>query len=81
MPTILYEQGFSFSFYAADASEPPHVHVRKERAAAKWWLDPMAEAFSRGFSHADRRKIRRIIRDYQGFLLAEWRRFFSPPEG
>ena len=42
MPTILYEQGFRFSFYAADGHEPPHVHVAKGGAEAKWWLDPVA---------------------------------------
>jgi len=44
VPTILYEQGFRFSFFAADGQEPPHVHVVKGGAEAGWRLGPIAEA-------------------------------------
>ena len=75
MPTILYEDGFAF--YASDGSEPPHVHGRKGGANAKWWLDPIREQWSHGFKRRQQAAIRRIITEYQGFLLDEWRRFFS----
>jgi hypothetical protein len=77
MPTILYEQGFRFSFYSADRGEPPHVHVAKGGGRAKWWLDPIRAQWSHGFTQADRRRILAIIRGYHGFLLDEWRRYFS----
>ena len=31
-----------FFFYSADQVEPPHVHVRRDRQTAKFWLDPVA---------------------------------------
>jgi hypothetical protein len=49
----------------------------RKAGRAKWWLDPIREQWSRGFTKADRRRILAIIRDYQGFLLDEWRRYFS----
>lgn len=76
MPTILYEQGFRFFFYPADRKEPPHVHVEKGGAAAKWWLDPIREARSAGFNRADRSRIGRIVRDHHGYLLGRWREAF-----
>ncbi len=76
MPTILHEQGFRFSFYSADGAEPPHLHVRKGDGRAKWWIDPIREGWSRGFSKSERARIERIIKEYQGFVLDEWRRYF-----
>jgi hypothetical protein len=80
VPTILYEQGFRFSFFAADGHEPPHVHVTKGGADAKWWLETVTEAYNHGFTRSDRSKIRRIITEYREFLLEEWRRFFEGGE-
>jgi hypothetical protein len=40
MPTILVQNGFHFKFYSNENHEPPHVHVIKGKAEAKWWLDP-----------------------------------------
>jgi hypothetical protein len=77
MPTVLHEDGFRFWFYAGDRNEPAHVHVGKGGAEAKWWLDPLGEARSYGFGKADRRRIARIVKEYQPFLLSEWGRFFA----
>ena len=50
MPTVLITQGFRFKFYSNENHEPPHVHVIKGTAEAKWWLDPeLEEEFSAGF--------------------------------
>jgi hypothetical protein len=76
MPTILYEQGFRFAFYSADRREPPHVHVFKGGAEAKWWLDPIAEARNWGFRTPERAAIRRIIRANHGLMLQRWREEF-----
>lgn len=80
MPRILYEQGFSFSFFAGDGHEPPHVHVTKSGHTAKWWLDPIAEANNERFNAADRSRIRSIIRANQRRLLDSWEDFF-PAQG
>lgn len=77
MPTVLYEQGFRFSFYSKDRDEPAHIHAEKGQGRAKWWLDPLREARSRGFNAADRSRIRRIIEDRQSYLLDQWRKKFS----
>ena len=76
MPTILHEQGFRFAFYAADRREPPHIHVFKGGAEAKWWLRPPREAWSAGYNLRDRRTIARIIRDHHRDLLAAWNEAF-----
>jgi hypothetical protein len=76
MPTILNEQGFRFGFFSADRREPPHVHVFKGGAQAKWWLDPVEEAKNLGFRIPERATIRRIITKHQGYMLRRWREEF-----
>lgn len=77
MPTIWHEQGYRFSFYAADRHEPPHVHVEKGDGTGKWWIEDALEEWSSGFNGADRSKIVRIIRTRRGVLRARWDEFFS----
>jgi hypothetical protein len=48
MPTVLRVDGFRLFFYSGDQREPIHVHVEKERAVAKVWVDPVRLERSRG---------------------------------
>ncbi|MFN0010828.1 MAG: DUF4160 domain-containing protein [Phycisphaerales bacterium] len=72
MPTILHDQGFRFQFYSADGSEPPHIHVHKAGNEAKWWLDPLREAWCRGYTRAERARVARLVKAHQGYLLRRW---------
>jgi hypothetical protein len=52
MPAVFRERGFRFFFYSdeGDPREPPHVHVHKNGADAKFWLFPdVALAYNAGF--------------------------------
>jgi hypothetical protein len=42
MPVVLRRDGFRFFFYSNEGNplEPPHVHVRRADAEAKFWLKP-----------------------------------------
>lgn len=77
MPTILYEQGFRFSFFAGDRKEPPHVHVRGGSGRGKWWLRPVRCARTRDFTRAEVAAIDRIVRANQSYMLRRWDSFFS----
>ncbi|MGD9634228.1 MAG: DUF4160 domain-containing protein [Pirellulales bacterium] len=49
MPTIDDIGPYKLFFYSAEGSEPPHVHIRRDRSTAKFWLNPVRLARSRGF--------------------------------
>ncbi|MFL4986114.1 MAG: DUF4160 domain-containing protein [Xanthobacteraceae bacterium] len=49
MPTILRVSGFRFFFYSLEGSEPAHVHIEHGDSIAKFWLNPVSLAESRGF--------------------------------
>ncbi len=80
MPTILHEQGFQFSFFAAEGSEPPHIHVRGSGGVGKWWIRPIKLASARGFTASELSKIERIIRDNQGYFMQRWNQSFPTSE-
>ncbi|MFM9957278.1 MAG: DUF4160 domain-containing protein [Phycisphaerales bacterium] len=79
MPRIWHELGFRFSFYSADGSEPPHVHVTKDNAEAKWCFgtEPPQEARSDDFNAADRSRVARIVAQRREQFLEQWRDRFG----
>ena len=59
-------------FYSFDCAEPVHVHVRRERNQAKFWLQPAALAWNRGFSARELNEIRRIIIEHEVLIIEAW---------
>jgi hypothetical protein len=43
MPVVLRLKGYSFFFFSNEGKppEPPHIHVRRDAARAKFWLTPV----------------------------------------
>lgn len=72
MPVVLRVKGYRFWFYQADLDEPPHVHVGKEGKEAKYWLNPIALARSRGFRQHELYEIERILAEYGNDVLEAW---------
>ena len=77
MPTILREGPFRFYFVSGDRVEPPHVHIRRDNAFAKFWLNPVELQNSGSFSRADIRQIRGIVERNQTIFLEAWYDHFS----
>ena len=80
-PTVLRETGFHFFFYSRETNEPPHIHVRKGGAVAKFWLDPVELAEIHAFNPNERRQIIATIVERQEELLGSWYDYFGqdPP--
>ena len=49
MPTVLQDGPYSFVFFSSDQGEPMHIHVKRDRRIAKFWLNPISLAKNRGF--------------------------------
>jgi len=72
MPVVLRIRGYRFSFYEADLDEPPHVHVAKQSAEAKYWLNPVVLSKSRGFRDHELTDIEKILVEHQDEILEAW---------
>ena len=52
---------YRFFFYSFDCNEPRHVHVRRDKAVCKYWLDPVSLASNNGFKRKELNRIQKII--------------------
>ncbi|CAN5222588.1 DUF4160 domain-containing protein [soil metagenome] len=73
MPTIKGMAGpYRFFFYSFDCDERPHIHVQRERAICKFWLDPLGLAGNYGFAARELNRIRRIIFEHRFRITEAW---------
>ena len=72
MPTVLRTGPYRFFFYSNERQEPPHMHVQRDAALAKFWLVPVALASSTGFPPFELRTLERHVRKHRFRLLEAW---------
>jgi hypothetical protein len=77
MPTVLRSGPYRLFFYSSDGDEPPHVHVQRDDAEVKFWLDPLRLERSVGFRPSELRKIRSMIQGRRNELLEAWHEYFG----
>jgi len=76
-PTVARVGPYRFFFYANELEEPPHIHVQRGRAVAKFWLDPVALVKSKRFEAHELTRIEAIVREQQDALMEAWDGFFG----
>jgi hypothetical protein len=77
MPTALRVGPYAFVFFSSDRVEPPHIHVKRDRKIAKYWLDPVTLAKNRGFAKHELRDIRRLVAENEETLIEAWHEYFG----
>ncbi|WP_027269050.1 DUF4160 domain-containing protein [Leptolyngbya sp. PCC 6406] len=77
MPTLLIIGPYRFFCYAGDRDEPPHVHVERDQAEAKFWLTPVRLHSNKGFSRKEINRIQKQVEENQEQLLEGWHDFFN----
>ncbi|HSR70938.1 MAG TPA: DUF4160 domain-containing protein [Kiloniellales bacterium] len=77
MPTVLRWQAYRFYFYSHEPNEPPHVHVDRAEASAKFWLEPVGLARNLGFAPHELRAILEAVRQHRSELLEAWYGYFG----
>ena len=77
MPTVLRIGPYRFFFYSSDGEEPIHIHVQRDQAIAKFWVDPLRLDYGTGFKASELRKIERIISENSETIVEAWNEYFS----
>lgn len=67
MPTVLQDDPYSFVFFSSDQGEPPHIHVKRDRQLAKFWINPISLARNRGFREHEINQIARLVVKHAAF--------------
>ena len=77
MPSIRIAGPYEVYFSSHDQGEPPHVHVDREKMAAKIWLKPISVAYNLGFSRHELRRIERLVEDNVELCMRKWNEHFG----
>ena len=76
VPRIASIGPYRFHFFANERNEPPHVHVDRDDASAKFWLEPVELAGNEGFRPHELGKIRVLVTENRERFLEVWHGFF-----
>ncbi len=77
MPTVLRIGAFRFYFFSHEPNEPPHIHIDRDSATIKVWLEPVEVAKSRGFRASDIGGILALVSEHKARLLEAWHEYFG----
>ena len=77
MPTVFQDGPYDFIFFSSDVGEPPHIHVKRDRKVAKFWLTPVAFVKNLGFKNHELNQIERRVIQHQTRLLEDWNDYFG----
>ena len=73
MPTVKNIPGpYRLFFYSFDCNEPMHVHIQREKAVCKFWLNPLTLSKNNGFSPKDLNTIRKTIQSNMTTIMEAW---------
>ena len=77
MPAVLRWTGYRFYFFSNEGTEPPHIHIDKGGASAKYWLQPVALARNIGYSAKELREIEAKVAQEAAALVEAWLEHFG----
>jgi hypothetical protein len=77
MPTVMNVSGFRFFFYSMEGAEPPHIHVERDRCTAKFRLDPVRLARSRGLRAHELNGLRALVIEHRITFKEAWHGHFG----
>jgi hypothetical protein len=77
MPTVLRVKGYRFFFFSNEGDEPRHIHVERGKGYAKFWLDTVLLARSKGFHTHELAEIDDIIEENQEAFTEAWDEHFG----
>ena len=77
MPTVARIGPYRFFFFSNEGLEPRHIHVRRDRNLAKFWLDSVALASSVGIQVHELRELERLVAENRQTLVEAWDGFFG----
>lgn len=77
MPTVARIGPYRFFFFSNEGTEPPHIHVQRDRCLAKWWLQPVALARVTGFRAVELRRVEKLVVKNKGRFVEAWNEYFG----
>jgi hypothetical protein len=76
-PTVLQSGPYRLFFFSSDRGEPVHVHVARDRQAAKFWVRPVRVAYNHGFSPKELSTVAELVREHETAIEKAWHEYFG----
>lgn len=64
-------------FFSSDRREPVHVHVARDRRAAKFWLTPVRVEYNYGFTQREIAKVAALVREHEVEIQRAWHEYLA----
>ena len=77
MPEVFRSEGYVFFFYANEAHEPMHVHVRRGGGHAKFWLASLALAYAEGLKVREPARAEEPVVAHKDVIRRRWHEVFG----
>lgn len=79
MPLVKIIGPYEFRFYSrGEVTEPPHIHVRRGKLVAKFWLaEPIRLARAGRFREHELNDIRGMIQEHRQEFIEAWNEYFE----
>lgn len=79
MPLVKRIGPYQFRFYSrGEADEPPHIHVRRGKLEAKFWLGPPVYLARAGrFRLHELTEVFELVKAHQQEFLEAWYEYFD----
>ncbi len=77
MPKLFEWKGWEFLFYSLDGQEPPHVHARKDRKEAKFWLADVRLARNKRCTDRELNELIAVVHERRAMFLESWHGYFG----
>lgn len=74
---MLQSGPYRLFFFSSDRGEPVHVHVARDRKAAKFWLAPVRVEYNRGFTMVELAKVTALVRANEAAIQKAWYEYFG----
>jgi hypothetical protein len=77
LPTILRINGYRFFFFSNEGQEAPHIHVEGYDGYAKFWLEPVRLAQSKGYNATVQNNLRKLVVEHESLFVKRWNEYFA----
>jgi len=77
VPTVKIIGPYRFHFFSGDRDEPRHIHVERDRATAKFWLDSVRLERSTGFSRTELARLQKLVERHALEFRRKWNDYFG----
>jgi len=76
-PTVVQSGPYRLFFFSSDRGEPVHVHVERDRKAAKFWIEPVRLEYNHGFARAELARVEMLVREHEDAIRKAWDEYFG----